>query len=247
MKRDPAGGPDGLNRYLYVGNSPLVRIDPSGLLILGFGGGIHFEDVRGEGWVNDLNDNGGAEVIKRGVQPILDSLGINDPILPLRVGDIHAATSQIARACDEPIIVFGYSRGGITAMETALKASRVNQKGREVDLLVTIDPADIETGVISKIYRESGGRIGIPGHELGPFSKVQNVGLHINYFQRNWRVSTTGRPVRGAVNKDVTEYPVGVFNSHRDLHKKEWLHRELADLFSAYYSRNARSPNFDFK
>ncbi|MFY8093134.1 MAG: RHS repeat-associated core domain-containing protein, partial [Niveispirillum sp.] len=37
MQLDPAGLVDGLNRYAYVGNSPLMGVDPTGLNCIGDG------------------------------------------------------------------------------------------------------------------------------------------------------------------------------------------------------------------
>jgi RHS repeat-associated protein len=128
--QDPLALSPDTNPYRYVHNTPTLYLDPTGRLSVIFGGATQGPDrqfimgrlfldhitgrrfhFRTWGWPNNIWAN-----IRKALQEVLAALKKNP---------------------NEPIYIFGYSRGGIAALTLA---ALLNAKGIKVQFLALVDP-----------------------------------------------------------------------------------------------------------
>ena len=143
------------NLYRYVTNNPTTFSDPSGLIIIGIPG----LGPDSTGYANDA---------LRTFVESLDGRYVSRHFF----GDTEQRIKEAAKKGD-PVIIIGYSRGAVSAIQLA---QRLEKENITVDLLVTLDPVLIfpgtETEILASVpknvkravnYYETSGRRAIPG------------------------------------------------------------------------------------
>ena len=137
ISRDPAGMPDGINRYAYVENDPVNLIDPSGLVDIY----IHGTDVLG---TLDRSPNawwrGGTSQFSNAIRSMthdqnqfgLEWSGGNDPQSRAEAANKLAGVVNGYLGAGEPVRMYAHSHAGnVVALASA-------QFSAPVDLLVTM-------------------------------------------------------------------------------------------------------------
>ena len=170
LSRDPLGESDGPNLYGYVRGNPVNWIDPLGLITIAIPGfGPQYKGSNG-----DFLDR--VEDLECDVRPFGRHQREQDRAL-------EAIKEALAKNPSEEVNIYGYSRGGVGALELAEKLERA---GIDVDNLVLVDPVTV-TG--------NGGGLKVPG-------KVKNAESHYQGNGRPWNplrpTDFSGTPLREA-------------------------------------------------
>ncbi len=172
-----------MSPYVGIGTNPLIFVDPDGRdIIICFGGrGSAISEGGYSAKTLPINSNSvPSQIVKEAVNTAQSS-GIECNGIAIkpseRLGqDIQIAMDFLIANFDKPhekIVIYGYSKGGDVALEFA---RQLQEKGFEVDLLITVDAADpvdhtldyivpSNVKVSYNIYQEkpSKGPFGLPG------------------------------------------------------------------------------------
>jgi len=132
LSRDPIAENAGINLYSYVVNDPVSLWDPLGLIDIGFEG---YGTVTMSGGTRDTIGNVALRNYVNGIGGTVYDRTQNGQEQALQ-----AIQNALATNPDEPVNIYGYSRGAAAANELAAKCKA---KGIDVDQLTLIDPVGI--------------------------------------------------------------------------------------------------------
>jgi len=175
LSRDPIGEEGGINLYGYVGNNPLNWIDPLGLITV---------VIPGAG----PQDKGSNKAFKDRV----DEMECDTRHFGRHQRDqdraLDAIREALAKNPSEEINIYGYSRGGVGALELAEK---LNRAGIPVDNLILVDPVTV-TG--------NRGGLNVP-------SNVKNAESHYQRGKRDGPLDFPGTPINQGRNLGYPHIP----------------------------------------
>jgi RHS repeat-associated protein len=164
-----------VNLYRYVGNGPVNWVDPLGLITIAIPGA----GPTGPGWAN--------HDFTQGVQYRHSDTQIFGRHQRAQQRALDAISAARANNPCEVVNIYGYSRGGVGALELA---ERLNQAGIPVDNLILIDPVTV-TG--------NGGGIVVP-------SNVSNAESHYQRGPREGFTDFPGTPLNPGPGRSNTQY-----------------------------------------
>jgi len=207
----PQAEVSGPHLYRYAVNSPTNFVDPSGLKVYLIQGGT------GEPTGNSPLGTLAAEIRA-------DLAGVLDPQEVIELATPSSGTPlafEISTGIDvfnscrdrEPVAIVGYSLGGTAALTAARTVEALSAAhllaGRgltkPIDLLFTIDPVEVITGIIDNVRFRAGSHRAGPKRE--PYILPTSVEKGYNFYQENFRPA--GREVIGADNWRNTQSNIG--------------------------------------
>jgi RHS repeat-associated protein len=158
--RDPFAGwpetPYSTHYYQYAYSDPVLYTDPSGKVVYLFEGGWNTPSPEGAPDPSNMRQLAdyliSAEVPPETVHPLSTGFGSGDANINMVVNDI---ANRFDGQCPiEPIILIGYSRGGMHAQAVAHRLNireKNNYTGATISLIVTIGPVEaFQPGWIDK-------------------------------------------------------------------------------------------------
>ena len=239
LQRDSFGGsgqrPQSLNRYSYTENNPVNLVDPSGHIAVCFQGSPKYTVGEGSSSIRFCREalreggyrEGGGE---NDHGPILGyaAVGIGYWEAYRSVFDAHAERPE------EPVIIFGYSWGAVTAMNLAWELYGHSDTPNTCPL----NPVPIDLLMLFEF--EDFGRLAI--HETPP-----NVKSAVNFYAP-WADSQPNptadgvNEIRGATNIPVRRTPDGDDADHFSIINLQAGDRHESDIYTPPEKRHPPEP-----
>ena len=163
--------PKDLNRYAYAYGNPYRYKDPDGHVAVGF-----------EGFSGYLDDESGVDEIASQIYDEDSSISVQVFGHSEQRDALAYVEQQIQQNPNQPIVVYGHSFGGDSAIEFS---KRLGREGLEVDELYLIDTI----GVLDN-------------------KKPENVKSATNFIQASKLIDLHGKKVAGAMTRDMTKLAV---------------------------------------